>query len=282
MRFSRKVRILVREEQESVQRVEELLMRLDRERKESAQIVEGLLGRLERKLSLTDDTVYIGNAKFYIPNFPLDLIQSCIAGGHYFEEETLRYLDKYLSRESVVFDLGANIGNHSIYWSKVTDGAGVKRVYAFEPVDLTFSILRKNIEINGLGNKVILNRVGLGKKEGSAELYNVYDYSNIGATALRAVNGEEEGTFKIITLDSYIKSTDFRDNRIDMIKIDVEGFEEDVLLGARKTLEKYSPIIYIEAWPHNFGKIDRLLNSLGYKLEKDLGVDNYLYIRQNN
>jgi hypothetical protein len=60
----------------------------------------------------------------------------------------------------------------------------------------------------------------------------------------------------------------------------VGGFEEDMLLGARRTLEKYSPIICIEIWPKDFGKVDRLLNSFDYKLEKDLGVDNYLYIRQ--
>jgi hypothetical protein len=57
----------------------------------------------------------------------------------------------------------------------------------------------------------------------------------------------------------------------------VEGFEDEVLAGARKTLEKYGPKIFIEAWENNFDKVNKLLLSLGYRLEKDLGNANYLY-----
>jgi FkbM family methyltransferase len=243
--------------------------------------IEKSIGRIEKKLSLTDNIVYVGNVKFYIPNFPIDLIQSVIAGGSFFEEEILKHIDKYLDRNSVVLDLGANLGNHTLYWSKVTDGVGVRRVYAFEPVDTTFSLLKKNIQINGLdSNKVIINEVGLGKTESSAEIKK-FNIDNIGGTQIRA-RADGKGPFKIISLDSYIKSSEFKDEKIDLIKIDVEGFEEDLLYGAKETLEKYNPVIFIEAWPENFEKIDKLLNSFGYELEEKLGNDNYLYIKQTN
>ncbi|MDR2777344.1 MAG: FkbM family methyltransferase [Rickettsiales bacterium] len=236
--------------------------------------------RIEKKLSLTENIVYVGSVKFYIPNFPSDYIQRVIAEGHFFEERILKELDRYLDRGSVVLDVGANIGNHTLWWSKVTDAVGVKRVYAFEPIDLTFSALRRNIEINGLsGDRVIINEIGLGKDEGTAVIDGKYDYHDVGRTSIRA---ETKGgaPFKIIPLDGYVKSVKFKDKKIDFIKIDVEGFEEDVLLGAKETLKKYSPIIFIEIFPDKFDRVNRLLDSLGYRLEKKFDDINHLYTKE--
>jgi FkbM family methyltransferase len=254
-------------------------MRKNREMRRLNKNIRRSIERIEKKLSMTDDTVYVGSVKFYIPNFPLDLIQRVLAYGHFWEEDSLKRLDKYLTRESVVFDIGANIGNHTIYWSKITDGVGVKRVYAFEPIDLTFSVLEKNVRINELGSvRVIINKVGLGREEGFAEVGDTqYDYSNIGKTSIRT---SSSGPFKIISLDSYVNSANFRDKRIDFIKIDVENFEVELLFGAIETIKKYSPIIFIESFPNNFEKVDNLLKSLGYRMKEEFGGDNFLYIRQ--
>ena len=64
--------------------------------------------------------------------------------------------------------------------------------------------------------------------------------------------------------------------KIDFIKIDVEGWEKQVLLGARKTIDKYRPKMYIEIWDKNYDTINELMNSWGYSLEKYKRTKNYL------
>jgi FkbM family methyltransferase len=240
--------------------------------------IKGTVERIARKLSMADNIVYVDGVKFWVPNFPADLIQRTQADGKFFEQELLEQLDSYMNENSVVLDIGANVGNHTVYWSRVScGGKGVRRVYSFEPISSTFAILKRNFELNGLDkDRVVLNNVGLGRRESLASVI-AYDYKNIGGTILETDNN---GAIRIISLDEYLASGAFKDKKIDFVKIDVEGFEEDVLVGARKTLDTHSPIIWIEAWKNNFEKIDKLLNSFNYKLEKILGGDNYLYIRR--
>ncbi|MDR3079078.1 MAG: FkbM family methyltransferase [Rickettsiales bacterium] len=250
---------------------------LERRTKRFSREMRRTLKMVITKLSMDDDAVvYVKGVKFWVPNFPADFIQRVIVAGEFFEQETLEVMDKYLSEDSVVFDIGANLGNHSLYWAKVSQGGrGVRRVHAFEPVDSTFAILKKNMELNGLaaGDRVVINNVALGARESRASI-DFYHLDNIGGTGIKT---DADGTIRIISLDDYVASGAFRDEKIDLLKIDVEGFEDEVLAGARKTLEKYGPKIFIEAWENNFDKVNELLLSLGYGLEKYLGGADYLY-----
>ena len=71
-------------------------------------------------------------------------------------------------------------------------------------------------------------------------------------------------------------NTTFKDNTIDFIKIDVEGHELEVLQGARETLLKYKPTIFIETFPDKKTKVHEYLTNLGYRLEKTFRGCNYL------
>lgn len=120
------------------------------------------------------------NSTFYLPLLPVDLIQRIIfTSDDYYERETLDkvfrlykngIIGKMVSAgEGVILDIGANIGNHSLFFCNEYKA---KKVYCFEPMEKTFSILKKNIEINQLQEKVILNKFGLGNRDGRASATN--------------------------------------------------------------------------------------------------------------
>ena len=149
------------------------------------------------KLSLVDDIVELKNARFFVPNAPRDVIQNTqLSRGVFFEEEILQSLDKYLTQDSVVVDIGANVGNHTIYWGKVTK---VKKIYSFEPIKATFKILEKNISINNLSEIVKIYNVGLGNKTTKGEK-KYYNPNNIGSTA---INENSEGDIQLNKIESF-------------------------------------------------------------------------------
>ncbi len=232
---------------------------------------------LKNKLDSNNNMINILGVKFYVPYYPIDLIQRILVEtGKFFEQDDILALaesDKYLNKDSIVLDIGANIGNHTLYWNKISK---VKKVYAFEPVDDTYKILQKNIELNEvIPNSISINHVGLGDQIGKASVYGVYDLQNIGGTLIKM---DDSGDFNVTTLDTFIEEN-FTENKIDLIKIDVEGFEYQVLVGAKDTLTKYNPIIIIESFNDKFKKVNSLLNKYGYEKVKDLPGSNYIYIK---
>lgn len=230
---------------------------------------------ITRKLVIKDGITNVQDVEFYVPYYPTDFIQRILVetGSFYEQDYILGPLDRYLNKESIVFDAGANIGNHTLYWAKKT---GVKKVYAFEPVEDTFEILKKNISLNYLdSNKVVINNVGLGEFIGKASI-ETYNIENIGGTSIKMDN---KGDLNVTTLDDYVKNN-FTEDRIDFLKIDVEGFEYELLLGSKEVLTKYSPIILVESFEDKFQKVNELLESYGYKLKENFPGFNYLYIKE--
>ncbi|MBO6055508.1 MAG: FkbM family methyltransferase [Alphaproteobacteria bacterium] len=187
--------------------------------------------------------------------------------GEFFESDILQELQPYIKKNAVILDIGANIGNHSVYWAIKSEA---KRIYSFEPLEDIFKILKKNTEINGLTEKVKLFNIGLSneKTNGSISFYNPAD---IGRTSLKQnINGN--------LLLNKLDNIKIKENAIDFIKIDVEGHELQVLQGARETLMKYKPIIFIESFPDKKPKVHEYLTNLGYRLEKSFRDNNYLYV----
>lgn len=216
----------------------------------------------------SDNVVDIGCAKFYVPNYPIDLIQSCIVDYKtFFEMGILLELRSYIKKDAVILDIGANIGNHSVYWAVNTKAS---RIYSFEPVQDTFAILKKNIEINGLTDKVKIFNIGLSNEKINGSI-NHYDPKNIGGTSIKQ---DSDGNLLLDKLDNI----QIEEDSVDFVKIDVEGHELAVFQGARETLLKYKPIIFVESFPNQKPKVDEYLTNLGYRLEKSFEGYNYLYI----
>ena len=136
----------------------------------------------------------------------------------------------------VALDIGANFGSHTIPLAQFVGPAGA--VYAFEPQRILFQILCGNVALNELGNVRALS-VALGRAAGRTKV-PALDYrgaNNFGGIPLGGEHGEDVA---VLALDQVELP------KLRFIKLDVEGMELDVLAGARQTLARHRPILYVE------------------------------------
>ncbi len=143
-----------------------------------------------------------------------------------------------LQSESVVFDIGANIGYFTLLMSKLVCEKG--QVHCFEPTTYAFKRLQKNIRLNPElpSHNILLNNKGLSsRKETKVESLE----SRFSAKQLAH---DEKELIEFITLDDYFHSLKL--DRIDFIKIDVDGYDYDVIEGGVEILNEYKPIVMAE------------------------------------
>jgi FkbM family methyltransferase len=157
-----------------------------------------------------------------------------------------------------IVDVGANLGYYTVKFGMLTGPTG--HVYAFEPnPELTEFVIR-NIDINGFNGRCILFPAAAGSDAGTAELS--FPYANMGGGFIRA---EGEGKYersvqvKVVTVDESLSDV----SKIDLFKIDAEGYEPRVLVGAAKLLARSPDCallleIYLPAW-ERFGRFEELI-----------------------
>jgi FkbM family methyltransferase len=173
---------------------------------------------------------------------------------------------KYLNPGMTFVDIGANIGQHSLFASSVVGETG--SVHSFEPVPSLYRQIHDSVHVNGWEDRVHVHPYALGEEEKQEQFFVS---ANAGGSSL--VNDDE--TKEILTVE--VKRGDVALSsieKIDMIKIDVEGYEYEVLKGIRTTLITHRPIVVFEfsanfyaSMHNNHGiKILTLLRDLGYEL----------------
>ncbi|MCU5109609.1 FkbM family methyltransferase [Bacillus cereus] len=181
----------------------------------------------------------------------------------YYEKELLEYFKEYMPTNGIVYDIGSNIGNHTLYFYR---NLNPKKIYSFEPAKELFALLDFNTKVNQFKNIELFN-YAVGKEIGEANLN--YNYKNTGASNI-SPDGHE--LVKIINLDK------LKIEKPDFVKIDVEGFEYNVIQGMQKILQVSSPVLWIEIFKENYFAVDQLLEELNY-VQVDRHLDNYIYIR---
>ena len=183
-----------------------------------------------------------------------------------YEPVESQIIAKEIKRGNIVLDIGAHIGYYTTLFSRLVGNTG--RVYAFEPCSDSFILLKKNIRFGNYGN-VFLIRKAVSNIEGTASLFlntqNKADNRMFG-------NGQEVESVEAVRLDDY-----FQDNldRLDFIKMDIQGAEIKAVLGMSKLLKKHKEAkLFLEFWPFGIrqcspnDEIDEgfgLLALLGYK-----------------
>ncbi len=194
---------------------------------------------------------------FHLPLKESDWIQNIMfRSGEFYEVHDLITLQELIGPCDTVIDVGANIGNHALFFATHLPA---RRVVAFEPIPETFEMLRRNIDLNNKSHVVCAEALGVGHSNGAARI-SFQDRANTGLTSLSM---DAEGSIRIIRLDDWF--ADFP-HHIDLIKIDVEGFELNVLQGAQDLLKRHKPVVHMEIWRSSRTAVasQALLADLGY------------------
>ena len=183
-----------------------------------------------------------------------------------FEPETVHCYSRIIKRGDTVLDIGANIGAHTLPIGQLVGKEG--RVIAFEPTDYAFSKLRKNVAANpDLANHVDVHQLMLVDKIDGVPPPPLY--SSWPLAQEDGLHAEHQGKLmstngaRATTLDAALDA--LAPARVDCIKLDIDGFECQMLRGARKTLSQWHPVIVMELAPY-------VLEEHGSSVEELLGI----------
>ena len=151
-----------------------------------------------------------------------------------------RWMAEFLSagRRGIVVDVGANLGWHALHAARQRN---VEAVIAFEPDPFNCWLLERNLAENEI-DKVIVDSRAVGAAPGIAKLYR-YKSSNYGRHSLAADHGHGSRSVPLTDLDGALSGLGFGDRPVALIKIDVEGYEPEVIAGAQRTLERADAVI---------------------------------------
>lgn len=193
---------------------------------------------------------------------PNDSIGKHILRQEIWEPHLISFMKHFIKEGQICLDIGANFGWHTLHMAKITGKTG--SVYAFEPLKENVYLLKKNINENNIKN-VILHEVALGNTRQTSTICNAYlgNKTNIGDSFVSThykyrdghqdlkiddFIGKEEIIVKLNKQLAFIEKLDnikIRD-KVDFIKLDVQGYELMVLEGAQKILRNDRPVIAIE------------------------------------
>ncbi len=192
--------------------------------------------------------------------------------GLFFEAPELHALAKLLTQRNsnpVILDVGANTGNHMVYFAKVM---AARSVVIFEPNRDAIAFLHHVIAANQL---TTIDTSFLGQGVGARAMSAALQLGRRGHLGTAQLTEQPGGDISIIALD------DCAFEYVDLIKIDVEHMELDVLRGARKLIDRSKPILFVEVTDANITPFLSLIGELDYRIGDiypDQGYANYIAV----
>lgn len=197
--------------------------------------------------------------------------------GGVYEQYIYDYIKKHIPNlvGKTIIDIGANFGCHTLRFADLVGSQG--KVFSFEPQKIIYYQLCGNTIINGYDNITNYN-IALGNKNEILKMenrdYHSLETINIGDSHLNAYTNLAYNEVEVKKLD------DFKFENVAIIKIDVQGYEPDVLDGAIETITKNKPIIFIEIeepqlniYGYTSHDIYYRLNNLNYEVKKIIDAD---------
>src|SRR5262249_23682949 len=153
-----------------------------------------------------------------------------------FEPETSATLMRLAAPGMTVLDIGANIGWHTCRLAKRVEHG---KVIAFEPMSWARERLLRNLQLNGMANVIVEDIALSDSNEGRCSLHFrcSWQLNPMGQRSVENPQSLQPEAVDVMTLDSYIRNQSI--GRVDLIKLDVDGYELRVLSGARETLSRW-------------------------------------------
>lgn len=203
--------------------------------------------------------------EFNLATFQRDYIAKELFSSGLYEKNLLQKLREYFAlddRGGTVIDVGANIGNHTVYFSKLFE-----QVVAFEPNPACYFLIQANILANGCKNVTAVNKA-VSSTIGNAKLSFDYKHTGGGTIEPAEVNETSESIeVETVTLDSLLDQI----GNVTCLKIDAEGHEAEIINGAKKLLDRESPLVVFEAHDLNTLKnTSEALRQSGYNYFYDI------------
>lgn len=183
--------------------------------------------------------------------------------GGYYEAKLLDIFEALVGSSSVLFDVGANVGMYTVIGCCKAPGL---KAWAFEPVSENRAILSRNVEINGVGDRVYLQPYALSDRRGLAEIHLGYS----GNHSLVNPQGSGSRSIETITIDEFIAEHAVTP---DLLKLDVEGAESAVIAGAAQLLSDSPPTTFMEFMPAAHRDVDGLVRQLEDAFDAGFVVD---------
>lgn len=200
----------------------------------------------------------------------------------FYEKQFLETIYEIVPVDGMIIDVGANIGNHTIFFSSVMG----QSVLAIEPIERNFKLLKDNVRNNCIENVLLIN-VALSDKEGLLKFKQMHT-NNCGSFSAQIntdefISDETIDMSKAVTLDKLIYEADIKD-KINLIKIDVEGMELAVLGGAIDTIKNNLPIIACECSTHTeYLQVASFLDKFNYRvLSAHNDTPTFIFINRAN
>jgi FkbM family methyltransferase len=181
----------------------------------------------------------------------------------------------YYKPNTNILDIGSNIGIFSLSFAKLAPEC---KIHSFEPVSITNKLLNKTIETNNINNVEIYN-YGLGDK--NEEVIINIDPNRLGSSSIK--QNLKKNTEKILIK----RLDDINIENISFIKVDIQEYEYEFLLGAKETLKNNNIVLILEIPTRNnyeidiHNRCDKFLNSLNYIKYKKIGSKDWLFIKKN-
>jgi FkbM family methyltransferase len=227
--------------------------------------VETIVHVADSLCATKNDTVHTGGSivsfnfrgtplNFFVHD-PHDSIQAHHAAGELYELEELDLLAQHIKPGSRILDIGANIGNHTVWFEKVAQASLIVPV---EPQLRMIKLLKLNCMLNELTRVELIH---LGFALGSSDTLGSVRIPHAFNPAGAVIDADGAGEIQILVGDATFPSAIF-----DFLKIDVEGAELDVIKGLQALIRRCKPMMFVEVWDTNALAFATLLEQMNYEI----------------
>lgn len=243
--------------------------------------------KVHKKLYFDHHNVYV-KIKYpeykFIYRSPIydDLNMLCKENLINWERNSRKIFSDFSKISNVIFDIGAYSGIYSLIAGKVNKNA---KIYSFEPNPDLFIALEKNIRLNRLQKRCSTFNYALSDKIGTAKFFQNHDNYTSQFSLVEHLNGTRFLQVETMTLDHFVAEGKLES--LDLIKIDVEGYEKFVIAGGTEAIQQFKPIFLMEALsPQDLKTQSEKLEVLDYSqpiqvLGNEYDARNFFWIPKN-